>query len=260
MKITTWNVNGIRAALGKGFLDWVGEAQPDVLCLQEIKAFEDQIDDDLKNHPEYLKYWNPAERAGYSGTATLSKAEPLEVQLGFGIPKFDLEGRVVMTRFPGFYLFNVYFPNGQRDQERLDYKLGFYDAFLSYCDALVAAGHELVITGDFNTAHQEMDLANPKSNQKTSGFLPEERAWIDTYLEHGYIDAFRQLYPDKVQYSWWTYRFGARSRNVGWRLDYYLVTGGVMEKVKDVVIHDEVMGSDHCPVSLILEDTPVDKL
>lgn len=253
MKITTWNVNGIRAAIGKGFLDWFKNEQPDVLCVQEIKAYEEQVDEELKKIPGYHQYWNPAKRAGYSGVATFSKLEPLAAQPGFGVPEYDGEGRVILTRYPDFFLFNVYFPNGQRDQERLDYKLGFYEKFLDYCDGLMADGQQVIITGDFNTAHNEIDLANPKSNQKTSGFLPEERAWIDRYLEHGFIDAFRQLYPEKVQYSWWTYRFGARERNIGWRLDYYLVTEGIMGKVKDVIVHDQIMGSDHCPVSLILE-------
>lgn len=252
MKITTWNVNGIRAAASKGLVEWWAKETPDVLCLQEIKAREEQVDDSIRDFPGYHKFWNPAERPGYSGVATFSKIKPLEFQSGFDLPVFDVEGRVMMTRFAEFYLFNVYFPNGQRDQERLDFKLDFYESFLDHCNALVAAGHEVVITGDFNTAHQEIDLANPKSNQKTSGFLPEERAWIDTYLSHGYVDAFRHLYPERVQYTWWTYRFGARSRNVGWRLDYYLVSKGLQEKVVDVVIHDDVMGSDHCPVSLIL--------
>lgn len=253
MKITTWNVNGIRAAINKGFLGWFADASPDVLCLQEIKAYKEQVDVGLTEAPGYYQYWNSAERAGYSGVATLSKTLPIDTTSGFGVDAFTGEGRVIMTKYPGFYLFNVYFPNGQRDQERLDYKLGFYAALLKHCDALIAAGNEVVITGDFNTAHDEIDLANPKSNQKNSGFLPIEREWIDRYLEHGFVDAFRQLYHEKVQYSWWTYRFGARSRNVGWRLDYYLVTNGVIEKVRDVIIHDDVMGSDHCPVSLILD-------
>ena len=254
MKITTWNVNGIRAAMNKGFLDWFAEAGPDILCLQEVKAYKEQVSEDLTQVSGYHQFWNSAERAGYSGVATFSKIEPISTTPGFGVETYIGEGRTIVTQYPGFYLFNIYFPNGQRDQGRLDYKLGFYEALLAYCDELIAAGNEVIITGDFNTAHKEIDLANPKSNEKTSGFLPIEREWIDRYLEHGFIDAFRELYPEKVQYSWWTYRFGARSRNVGWRLDYYLVTKGVMEKVKDVVIHDGVMGSDHCPVSLILND------
>ena len=254
MKITTWNVNGIRAAINKGFINWFAEAAPDVLCLQEVKAYKEQVSEELTQVSGYHQFWNSAERAGYSGVATFSKTEPISMDAGFWVDAFIGEGRTIVTQYPGFYLFNIYFPNGQRDQERLDYKLGFYEALLTHCDALIAAGNEVIITGDFNTAHNEIDLANPKSNEKNSGFMPIEREWIDRYLEHGFIDAFRALHPEKVQYSWWTYRFGARSRNVGWRLDYYLVTKGVMEKVEDVIIHDDVMGSDHCPVSLVLKD------
>ncbi|MDX9865340.1 MAG: exodeoxyribonuclease III [Anaerolineaceae bacterium] len=254
MKITTWNVNGIRAAINKGFIDWFAEASPDVLCLQEVKAYKEQVSEDLTQVSGYHQFWNSADRPGYSGVATFTKTKPIEMTAGFGVEAYTGEGRTIITKHPRFYLFNVYFPNGQRDQGRLDYKLGFYEALLAYCEELIAAGNEVVITGDFNTAHREIDLANPKSNEKNSGFLPIEREWIDRFLERGFIDAFRALYPDKVQYSWWTYRFGARSRNVGWRLDYHLVTKGVMDRVKDVIIHDDVLGSDHCPVSLILKD------
>jgi len=254
MKITTWNVNGIRAAIKKEFLSWFAEASPDVLCLQEVKAYKKQVPEELTSVPGYTQFWNSAERAGYSGVVTFSKTEPIGMTAGFGNEEYFGEGRTIMTEYPGFTLFNIYFPNGQRDQERLDYKLGFYKALLERCDEMIASGKEIIITGDFNTAHEPIDLANPKSNEKNSGFMPIEREWIDRFLEHGFIDAFRQLYPEKVQYSWWTYRFGARSRNVGWRLDYFLVTKGIMEMVEDVVIHDDVMGSDHCPVSLFLRD------
>jgi len=254
MKITTWNVNGIRAAIKKGFMDWFNEASPDALCLQEVKAYKEQVPEELTTASGYQQFWNSAERAGYSGVATFAKNEAVNLTAGFGVEEFIGEGRTIVGKYPDFYLFNIYFPNGQRDQGRLDYKLGFYEALLAYCDELIAAGNDVIITGDFNTAHEEIDLKNPKSNQKRSGFLPIEREWIDRYLEHGFIDAFRQLYPEKVQYSWWSFRSGARARNVGWRLDYFLVTKGVMEKVEDVIIHDEVLGSDHCPVSLILKD------
>jgi exodeoxyribonuclease III len=254
MKITTWNVNGIRAGIKKGFIDWFNAASPDVVCLQEVKAYKEQVPEELTMASGYQQFWNSAERAGYSGVATISKSEPINFTAGFGVEAYIGEGRTIVAQYPGFYLFNIYFPNGQRDQGRLDYKLGFYEALLAYCDELIAAGNDVIITGDFNTAHKEIDLKNPKSNQKTSGFLPIEREWIDRYLEHGFIDAFRQLHPEKVQYSWWSFRSGARARNVGWRLDYFLVTKGVMEKVEDVIIHDDVMGSDHCPVSLILKD------
>lgn len=254
MKITTWNVNGLRAALSKDALNWAWMQAPDVLCLQEIKARPDQIDDDdLQNFAAYQRYWHPAERAGYSGVSTWSLQDPERVQIGFGEARFDIEGRVIMTRHSGFLLFNVYVPNGQRDHSRLAYKLEFYAYLLDLCDQLHAQGEKIVICGDFNTAHQEIDLRNPKQNQNTSGFLAEERAWIDRYLEHGLVDIYRELYPEQVQYTWWTYRFGARQRNIGWRLDYYLITEDLVDRVTDVIIHEEIMGSDHCPVSLSLE-------
>ncbi len=254
MKIATWNVNGIRAALGKGFREWVSEQSPDVLCLQEIKARPDQLEDAENFLSGYRAFWNPAQRAGYSGVATFVRGTVDAISYGLGEERFDVEGRVIRSDFEDLALFNVYFPNGQRGQERVEYKLEFYALLLKLCDELMAEGRQVVVTGDFNTAHQEIDLANPKENVKTSGFLPEERAWIDRYLAHGFVDAYRQLYPERVQYTWWTYRFGARGRNIGWRLDYYLVSPGLMERVQDVVVYDAVTGSDHCPVSLILQD------
>jgi exodeoxyribonuclease-3 len=253
MKITTWNVNGIRAALDKGVADWWKAENPDVLCLQEIKALPEQLtEEQLAHFEEVQAIWNPAQRKGYSGVATFTRPEPLQIQKGIGNQRFDDEGRVIQTQYSDFILFNIYFPNGQRDHERLTYKLDFYACLLDLCDQLHAAGEQIIITGDFNTAHNEIDLKNPKENQNTSGFMPEERVWIDKYLEHGFVDAYRVLYPEKEEYTWWTYRFGARSRNVGWRLDYYLVSEALMSRVKDVVIHGDVMGSDHCPVSIIL--------
>lgn len=253
MKITTWNVNGLRAALNKGTADWWSAEKPDILCLQEIKAKPEQLNEDqLAMLDGNQIIWNPAERKGYSGVATLSKKEPMEYQLGMGSEKFDTEGRVIQTRYPGFVLYNIYFPNGQRDKERLDYKLDFYAHLLDLCDRMHADGEKIILTGDFNTAHNEIDLKNPKENQKTSGFMPVERAWIDKYLEHGFVDAYRILYPEKIEYTWWTYRFRARERGIGWRLDYYLVSNTLIPQVKDVIVHDDVMGSDHCPVTLIL--------
>ena len=256
MKISTWNVNGLRAVLQKGFLDWTKSSKPDVICLQEIKAKPDQVDEEVQNLDGYQSFWNPAERAGYSGVLTYSKNEPIETKFGLGIPRFDEEGRLIRTEFPGFYLYNIYFPNGKRDQTRLDYKLDFYAQLLDECDQLHKDGKRIVITGDFNTAHNEIDLTNPKANSKVSGFLSEERAWIDRYIEHGFVDAFRVLYPERVQYTWWTYRFGARKRNIGWRLDYYLVSESMMDYVNDVVVQDQVLGSDHCPVTLDLKEIP----
>jgi exodeoxyribonuclease-3 len=236
-----------------GFLDWVLKEQPDILCLQETKIQEDQLTDEIKNIPGYQSYFSFAERKGYSGVVTYVKEEPLSVKCGIGNPKFDCEGRILITEYPEFTLFNIYFPNGQKDEIRLRYKMEFYDAVLAYCDELVQQGKKLVICGDFNTAHKEIDLKNPKSNEKRSGFLPEERAWMDKLVSHGYVDVFRWLHPDLVKYSWWSYRFKAREKNVGWRIDYHFVSQNLLSQVKGAEILDEVFGSDHCPVVLELK-------
>ena len=254
MRITTWNVNGLRAVLNKGAGDWFTSHAPDVLCLQEIKSRPEQIDPQaMKAFNLYHACWNPAERPGYSGVVSFSIKQPLEQHLGLGRDDFDREGRVIWQRCEDFILFNIYFPNGQRDQGRLQFKLDFYAFLLELCSQLHAQGEKIIITGDINTSHQEIDLKNPKGNQNTSGFLPEERAWIDRYLEAGFVDAYRRLYPEKIEYTWWTYVTKARERNVGWRLDYFLVSEALMPRVKDVIIHGEVMGSDHCPVTLIID-------
>ena len=253
MKITTWNINGIRAAMGKDILDWVKSYQSDVVCLQEIKAKEDQIDIDKIVETGYKFVSNPAERPGYSGTANLYMDEPQEITKGMGKDIFDNEGRIIRFSYPDFELFNIYFPNGGQGNKRVPYKLDFYAYLLDICDKMQKNGRDIIITGDFNTAHKEIDLKNPKANVKNTGFLPEEREWIDRYLEHGFIDAYRILYPEEEKYTWWTYRFSARSKDIGWRLDYFLVTKGIMERTRDVVIHSDIMGSDHCPVTLILE-------
>ncbi|MEA5077335.1 MAG: exodeoxyribonuclease III [Anaerolineaceae bacterium] len=252
MRIISWNVNGYRAVLKKDFKESVTQLDPDILCLQEIKAKPEQLKEEELNIPGYQAIWNSAERPGYSGVASYLRKDLLDHRKGLGVDEFDVEGRVIQLDMGDFVLFNIYFPNGQRGQDRVDYKLRFYAELLNICDELHKKGRNVVITGDFNTAHNEIDLANPKENAETSGFLPEERIWIDHFLEHGFVDAFRELYPDKVQYSWWTYRVNARARGIGWRLDYYLVSKAFMPKVKDVTIHDQVMGSDHCPVSLDL--------
>jgi len=253
MRIITWNVNGLRAALGKATLRWAFDQEPDILCLQEIKVHPDQLKEEQRNFPGYDVIWNPAVRLGYSGVATFLRSPSLELRLGLDVPVFDIEGRVISTLHPGFRLFNVYFPSGQRGRERVEYKLDFYSHLLSLCDRFHANGENLIITGDFNTAHMPIDLKNPKQNVRTSGFLPEERAWIQKYLDHSLVDAYRHLYPDRVQYTWWTYRLTARERGVGWRLDYFLVSKALIPRVKDVIIHEEISGSDHCPVELILE-------
>ncbi len=253
MRIITWNVNGLRAALGKNALAWVWERQPDVLCLQEIKARPEQLTDEQRTFPVREVIWHPAERAGYSGVATFLGAPAQETQIGMDAPAFDVEGRVIQTRHPDFRLFNIYFPNGGRGEDRVAYKLDFYAHLLDLCDELHARGESVIITGDFNTAHQPIDLKNPKENEKISGFMPEERAWVQKFLDHGFVDAYRRLYPEKVEYTWWTYRLNARARGIGWRLDYFLVSEALMPRIRDVVIHADVQGSDHCPVELILD-------
>lgn len=252
MKITTWNVNGFRAVLKKNFKESIAILSPDILCLQELKAKSEQVTEDEINIQGYETIWNSAERPGYSGVGTyVRNGFAFEShKKGLGIEKFDIEGRVIQTIFEDIVLYNIYFPNGQRGQNRVDYKLEFYAKLLEQCKQLHNEGKKIIITGDFNTAHNDIDLANPKENQKTSGFLPEERVWIDHYLENNFVDAYRELYPDKVEYTWWTYRVNARARNIGWRLDYYLISKELMDRVKEVKVHGEIEGSDHCPVTL----------
>lgn len=256
MKITTWNINGFRAVIKKDFLTSVSILNPDILCLQELKAKSEQVTVNEIQIPGYKHIWNSAERPGYSGVGTYIKNEVsvFENNFGLGVEEFDVEGRVISTNTDKFILFNIYFPNGQRGQDRVDFKLRFYEKLLYICDAEHKKGKSIIITGDFNTAHNEIDLANPKENQKTSGFLPEERVWIDKFLENGFTDAYRKLYPEKVEYTWWTYRFNARQRGIGWRLDYFLVSDHFVPKVKDVVVHNDILGSDHCPVTLEIND------
>ncbi|MCE9646249.1 MAG: exodeoxyribonuclease III [Chloroflexi bacterium] len=253
MKIITWNVNGIRAALGKNALDWAFARQADILCLQEVKARPEQLNDIQRSALKLPYAWNPAERPGYSSVATFYKNKPDEIKAGMGEPKFDVEGRVLQTVQAGFRLFNIYFPSGTRGHERVEYKLDFYAHLLKVCNMLHKKGEKLVLTGDFNTAHQPIDLKNAKQNKKTSGFLPEEREWVQKFLDHGFVDAFRHLHPEKVQYTWWSQVTNARERGIGWRLDYFLVSKDLLPRVKDVVIHDDIKGSDHCPVELILD-------
>jgi exodeoxyribonuclease-3 len=253
MRLVSWNVNGIRAVIGKGFWDWLRADAPDVLCLQETRIHTDQLTGDMLDPPDYHSYWVSAERKGYSGVATFARREPSAVRVGFGQSRHDVEGRVLITEHPGFTLVNAYFPSGQRGHERVAYKLDFYDALLAYCMDLRKEGHQLVVCGDFNTAHQKADLARPAQNKKTSGFLPEEREALSRWLESGFVDSFRALHPEEEAYTWWTYRFDARARNVGWRLDYFLVAETLMPFVDDARILDDVTGSDHCPVELRLD-------
>ncbi len=251
--LLSWNVNGARAVYKKSFMDWLAEAGPDILCLQETRARQDQLPDDLANPEGYHAYWNPADRSGYSGTGMLSREKPLSVEYGLGDERFDDEGRTIIAEYADFVLLNCYFPNGGRDHERVPFKLEFYDAFLAKCEGLRAAGKTVIFCGDVNTAHKPIDLARPKANEKKTGFLPEERAWIDRVVDAGYVDTFRHLYPDLAeQYSWWAYWGRARERNVGWRIDYVFVSAEAVGRVSDAFILSDVMGSDHCPVGVTL--------
>ncbi len=254
MKLYSWNVNGIRAAQRKGFLDWLAEANPDILGLQEIRANTDQVDDSLLKPEGYHVYWASAEKKGYSGVALYSKVEPKSVKIGLGIEEFDVEGRTITAEYDDFVLITGYFPNGGRDHSRVPFKMEYKAAFLMYCNRLRKDGKRVIFCGDVNTAHREIDLARPKQNEKTTGFLPEERAWIDEVVEDEYIDIFRELHPDmEGAYTWWSQRSGARQRNVGWRIDYFFITSDLRQRVVSAEQHPAVMCSDHCPISLTLE-------
>lgn len=253
INLFSWNVNGIRAAQKKGLLDWMLEANPDILCLQETKAQPDQLDEALTNPEGYHVYWSSAERKGYSGVGVYSRPKPASVDLGLGIEIYDREGRTIIADYGDFVLINAYFPNGGRDHSRVPYKMDYKAEFLEVCNRLRAEGREVIFCGDVNTAHREIDLARPKQNAKSTGFLPIERAWIDRVVEEGYLDTFRLLHPEQEDaYTWWAYWGNARERNVGWRLDYFFISPGLRERVVAAEIHPEVMGSDHCPVSLTL--------
>ncbi|MDR1997496.1 MAG: exodeoxyribonuclease III [Candidatus Margulisbacteria bacterium] len=254
MRLLSWNVNGIRAAQKKGFLDWFAGEQPDMLCLQETKACPAQLDDALLNVPGYTAYWSSAEKKGYSGTVIYTKEKPRSVKYGFDLPCFDSEGRTVIAEYADFTLLNIYFPNGKKNQERLDYKMDFYAATLEYCQKRQKAGQQLIICGDVNTAHQAIDLAHPKENEHTSGFLKIEREWIDRLLAAGFCDTLREKHPGQPElYTWWDYKTLARERNVGWRIDYFFITDGLKAKLKDAFILPDVTGSDHCPLGIELE-------
>lgn len=253
MKLISWNVNGIRAASKKGFFEFLDKENPDILLLQETKAQEDQLDDVLTKHAVYKTYWHSAVKKGYSSVALFTKEEPISVQKGIGVEKFDSEGRVIRAEYPKFVVYGIYFPNGGRP-DRLPYKYEFYDTLLDRFIADKKAGKNVFICGDFNVAHQEIDLARPKENVKTSGFLPEERAWFTKLLASGFVDTFRKLNPDVIEkYSYWDQRFRARERNTGWRIDYFVASEEAMPMVKRAWIMDDVLGSDHCPVGIEVE-------
>ena len=249
MKLISWNVNGIRACVGKGFLDFFKEADADIFCIQESKMQAGQLELDL---PGYYQYWNYAEKKGYSGTAVFTKKEPLSVVNGMGIPEHDKEGRVITLEFENFYMVTVYTPNSQNELARLDYRMAWEDAFLAYLKGLEKT-KPVIVCGDMNEAHKEIDLKNPKTNRRNAGFTDEEREKFSMLLESGFVDTFRYFYPEQEGiYSWWSYRFKAREKNAGWRIDYFLVSECLKDKLQDAKILTDVMGSDHCPVEVDL--------
>lgn len=253
MQLYSWNVNGLRAAARKGFLDWLYATKPAVLGVQETKSRPDQLDEEVRRPHGYFSYFASAERKGYSGVALYTRVEPLDIQLGLGIPEFDCEGRTIVAEFEEYVLVTAYFPNGSRDHSRVPFKMRFKRHFLAFCNELRRRGKRVVFCGDVNTAHNEIDLARPRQNQNTTGFLRQERDWLDQVVAEGYIDTFRYLYPQQTgAYTWWSYIGNARARNVGWRLDYFFIGDELRSHVIDVGIHAQVHGSDHCPVSLTL--------
>jgi len=254
IRILSWNVNGVRAAIKNGnLIKLLDKVSPDILCLQETKCSRDQLNPDITNHKTYRSFWNSTSvKKGYSGVATFTKEEPIFVETGIGIEKFDCEGRIVTTEFKEFILLNVYFPNGKKDTDRLNYKLEFYEAFLEYIDKLKKKGKKVIFCGDINTAHTEIDLTRAKENSDISGFLPIERKWIDRVIEHGYLDSLREFHPEPNIYSWWDLKSGARARNVGWRIDYFFVQKELRKNLKDAYTMPEILGSDHCPVGIDL--------
>lgn len=253
LRLLSWNVNGLRAIYKKGFVDWLKKDMPDVLCLQETKASADQLPTELRSIPGYFSYFGSGTRKGRDGVALFSKIEPMSVKYTLGIEGFDDENRAIVADYGQFLLFVVYFPNGKSSQERLEYKLKFYDLFLEHINGLKAHGRRIVICGDVNTAHKEIDLARPKANEKTSGFLPVERAWMDRLAERGFVDTFRIFHNEGDSYSWWDQKTRARERNVGWRIDYFFVSENMQKAVLSAFILKDVTGSDHCPVGIELE-------
>jgi exodeoxyribonuclease-3 len=247
MKFISWNVNGLRACMGKGFMDFFNEIDADIFCLQETKLSEGQIELEI---PGYFQYWNYAEKKGYSGTALFTKKEPISVTYGIGIEEHDHEGRVITAEFEDFYFIDVYVPNSQRELTRLDYRMVWEEAFLAYVKKLDEK-KPVIYCGDLNVAHKEIDLKNPKSNHMNAGFTDQERECFTRVTENGFIDSFRYFYPDeKDKYSWWSYMFKAREKNAGWRIDYFVVSEKIKDRMTDAKIHADILGSDHCPVEL----------
>ena len=252
MRLLSWNVNGLRAIYKKNFLEWFDSEQADMYCIQETKSHLDQLPQKLIERPDYNGYFAQAERKGYSGVALWSKVNPEKVSYELGLSRFDKEGRLIEAEYQNIILFNVYFPNGKASKERLQYKMDFYETFLKRMADLLREGKKIIICGDVNTAHQEIDLARPKENEKISGFLPIEREWIDRLIKLGFIDTFRHFHPEPGQYSWWDYKTRARERNVGWRIDYFFISNNLKDNLKSAFIQSEVKGSDHCPIGIDL--------
>ncbi len=252
MKILSYNVNGIRAALNKGLADWLQSAQPDVLCLQETKALKEQVDTSIFEQLGYEHHWHSAQKKGYSGVAILTKTKPLNVEQGTGIPHIDFEGRVIRADFHEASVISLYLPSGT-NLDRLDYKFKFMDDFQAYIDQLRKKHPRLVICGDYNICHQAIDIHDPVRNKNVSGFLPEERAWIDRFMKNGFVDSFRHLNPQPHQYSWWSYRANARNNNKGWRIDYNLVSDNLKQNIQRAYLLPDARHSDHCPVGLELK-------
>lgn len=251
MKLASWNVNGIRACSKKGFLNWFEDLNADVVCIQENKAQMDQCDATIINPLKYYSSWHSAQKKGYSGVTTFSKKEPLAIYTGMDIAEFDVEGRVLSFEYKDFVLINAYFPNSQDGGKRIDYKIRFCDAMLKYCESFRKKGKNVILCGDYNIAHKPIDLKNPKANEKNAGYLPEERAWMEKFIEEkGYVDAFRKFDQSPDKYTWWTYRFNAREKNVGWRIDYFASNPEFSDRLKNCYLQNEVFGSDHCPVVL----------
>jgi len=253
IKLACWNVNGLRSIAKKGFFEWMAASNADLVCIQEAKISEEDISENLRNPPGYSSFFSCAERKGYSGVAIYTKQKPISVVHEMGVKKFDAEGRYVRADFEDFSLLSIYYPNGKASPERLQYKMEFYEAFLKHANKLRKEGRRLVICGDFNTAHKEIDLARPKENVEVSGFRPEERAWMDKFVGKGYVDSLRHFDPAPQRYTWWSLRTAARERNVGWRIDYFFVSDDLKDNLAAAEIHSEVMGSDHCPISLQLQ-------
>ena len=250
MRLISWNVNGLRAVMGKNFMEFFNDIDADIFCLQETKLQEGQIEMDL---PGYYQYWNYADKKGYSGTAIFTKKEPISVSYGIDIDEHDHEGRVITLEFDDFYMVTVYTPNSQDELKRLDYRMKWEDDFRAYLTALNTK-KPVIVTGDMNVAHKEIDLKNPKTNRRNAGFTDEERGKMTQLLESGFIDTFRYFYPDiEGKYSWWSYRFKAREKNAGWRIDYFLASRDMESRLKGAKIHTEVFGSDHCPVELEID-------